>query len=350
MNSFKIGNKEIGKHKKCYIIAEVAQAHDGSLGLAHSFIDAAAEAGADAIKFQTHIAEAESSDKDIFRVKFSYQDATRMDYWKRMEFTEEQWVELAKHANEKGLDFLSTPFSLEAVQLLDRIGMPAWKISSGEIFNPLIFNYLSESNNPLIVSTGMNTEKEIEEIVKLINIKGNDFALLQCTSMYPTPLEKVGLNVMQKYKRYSCPIGLSDHSGSIYPGLAAIAGGANILEVHVTFDKRMFGPDTIASVTFSELKLMVEAARAFYIMSMNPVEKDQVALELSGMRELFGKGIIVTEPLSAGTVLMKEHLSARKPMIGIPVQKIDNIIGKRLKNSVNTGQFLKWEDLYNEEA
>ena len=132
--------EKIWKGNEPYIIAEVSQNHDGSLGQAHAFIDAVAITGADAIKFQTHIAEAESTIYEPFRVKFSYEDDTRYDYWKRMEFTESQWKELYEHARNKGLDFLSSPFSVEALEMLDRIGVEAWKFGAGEVFNNILFN------------------------------------------------------------------------------------------------------------------------------------------------------------------------------------------------------------------
>ena len=138
--SFEIGSKRIGGGAPAYLIAEIAQAHDGSLGFAHQFIDAAADAGADAIKFQTHFANEESTLDEPFRIKFSKQDETRFDYWKRMEFTDEQWAGLADHAKEKKLDFLSSAFSMRAVELLERLGMPAWKIASGEVVSSDLLN------------------------------------------------------------------------------------------------------------------------------------------------------------------------------------------------------------------
>ena len=141
----------------CMIVAEVAQAHDGSLGSAHAFIDAIANAGADAVKFQTHIAAAESTPAEPWRVKFSYQDATRYDYWKRMEFTEAQWLGLKNHAEERKLLFLSSPFSMEAVELLQRIGIRAWKIASGELTNVPMLGRIVESGLPIILSSGMSS-------------------------------------------------------------------------------------------------------------------------------------------------------------------------------------------------
>jgi N-acetylneuraminate synthase len=143
---------------RCQIIGEVAQAHDGSLGAAHAYIDAIAQAGADAVKFQTHIASAESTPAEPWRVRFSYQDASRYDYWKRMEFTEEQWSGLKRHANEKGLLFLSSPFSLQAAKMLMRVGMPAWKVASGEVTNAPLFDFMIATGLPVMLSTGMRTK------------------------------------------------------------------------------------------------------------------------------------------------------------------------------------------------
>jgi len=179
----------------CLIIGEVAQAHDGSLGLAHAFIDAIADAGADAVKFQTHIAAAESTPGEPWRVKFSKQDATRYDYWKRMEFTEQQWLGLRRHADDRGLFFLSSPFSVEAVELLERVGVAAWKLASGELASSAMLDRMLESRIPMIVSTGMSGLPEIDTVVERIQSAKIPLAVLQCTTAYPCPPERVGLNL-----------------------------------------------------------------------------------------------------------------------------------------------------------
>src|ERR1700722_1326674 len=146
----------------CVIIGEVAQAHDGSLGAAHAYIDAIAKTGANAVKFQTHIAAAESTPGEPWRVRFSYQDSSRYAYWKRMEFTEEQWLGLKRHADEKGLEFLSSPFSIEAAKMLQRVGVRAWKIASGEVSNRPLFDFIIDTRLPVMVSTGMSTIEETD--------------------------------------------------------------------------------------------------------------------------------------------------------------------------------------------
>src|ERR1700689_2035137 len=147
------------------VIGEEAQAHDGSLGSAHAYIDAIAHAGADAVKFQTHIAAAESTPSEPWRVRFSFQDASRYDYWKRMEFTEEQWLGLKCHADDKGLEFLSLPFSVHAAEMLTRIGVRAWKVASGEMTNSQLFDYMLGTRLPILLSSGMNTIEEVDVAV-----------------------------------------------------------------------------------------------------------------------------------------------------------------------------------------
>ncbi|MDO8753626.1 MAG: N-acetylneuraminate synthase family protein, partial [Anaerolineales bacterium] len=215
---------------RCMIVGEVAQSHDGSLGTAHAFIDAIARAGADAVKFQTHIASAESTPQEPWRVKFSKQDASRYDYWKRMGFTPEQWQGLADHAREKGLIFLSSPFSIEAVDLLENIGMPAWKVASGEVSNKQLMNRMLQTGKPILLSSGMSTLDEIDDAVAFIRRKDVEYAVLQCSTAYPCSPEKIGLNLIpQLRERYGCAVGLSDHSGTIYPGLAAVTLGIEVL-------------------------------------------------------------------------------------------------------------------------
>lgn len=326
---------------RCLIIGEVAQAHDGSLGMAHAFVDATADSGADAVKFQTHIAEAESTRSELWRVKFSRQDVARYDYWKRMEFTEEQWVGLKQHADERGLIFLSSPFSVEAVELLSRVGVAAWKIASGELNNMLIFRRMLDTRLPFLISTGMSPLSEIDTAVEMVKEKDLSLTVLQCTSAYPCLPEKVGLNLIPFFReRYDCKVGLSDHSGTIYAGLAAATLRIDVLEVHVTFSREMFGPDVSASITTSELRQLVEGVRFIEKMIAQPVDKDQIAKEMVAMRKLFTKSIVAKIDLPAATVLKREHLTVKKPGIGIPPYRLEEFIGRQLHCDVKKNEFL----------
>jgi N,N'-diacetyllegionaminate synthase len=340
------GVLRVGSGQGCFIIGEVAQAHDGSLGTAHAYIDAIANVGADAVKFQTHIAAAESTPGEPWRVKFSDQDITRYDYWKRMEFTEEQWRKLKKHADEKGIQFLSSPFSVEAVELLTRIGVSAWKVASGEVNNIPLFERIAATGLPIFLSTGMSPLNEIDAVVERVRACRLPLTLLQCTSLYPCPPEKIGLNLIPFFReRYGCSVGLSDHSGTIYPALAAATLGMDVLEVHVTLSREMFGPDVPASVTTQELRQLVEGIRFIEKMRANPVNKDTLAAEVQPVRDLFTKSVVARVNLSAGTVLREEHLALKKPGTGIPADKLGDVIGRQLSRNIQADEMLRQTDL-----
>jgi N,N'-diacetyllegionaminate synthase len=343
---FKIGDHEIGEGKRCFIIGEVAQAHDGSLGAAHAYIDAIADAGADAVKFQTHIADAESSPEEPWRVHFSTQDRTRFEYWKRMEFTEQQWIALKEHAEQRGLVFLSSPFSEQAVDMLARMDMAAWKIASGEISNLPLLKKIIDIGKPILLSTGMSAYLEIDSAVELVKSNKCPVAVMQCTSSYPTPPEKLGLNLISEYRdRYNCPVGLSDHSATIFAGLAAAAFETDILELHVTLSKEMFGPDVIASVTTTELQELVKGIRFIESARSNPINKDNIAPEFDDLKKIFTKSIFAARDLSVGTCLQKSDIIIKKPGTGIAPNKLDVVLGRHLASKVKSGDMLKFDDL-----
>jgi N,N'-diacetyllegionaminate synthase len=337
----------MGTALDCLIIAEVAQAHDGSLGAAHAYIDAIAGAGADAVKFQTHIAEAESTKHEPWRVKFSLQDETRLDYWRRTGFTEEQWAGLKKHATERGLLFLSSPFSTEAAEMLKRVGVSAWKIASGEVANPALFDCIASTKLPVLLSTGMSRMSEIDSAVARIQSRSVPLTVLQCTTSYPCPPERVGLNMLETFRnRYKTKVGLSDHSGAIYAGLAAATLGCDALEVHVTFSRECFGPDVPASLTTLELRQLVDGVRAIRKMIANPVIKDAMASEADAVRAIFMKSVVARAALPAGTILTESHLAIKKPGTGIPADRLPELIGRRLRNAVDADDLLKDTDLF----
>ncbi len=339
-------DRHIGVGNPCFIVAEVAQSHDGSLGMAHAFVDAIADAGADAVKFQTHIAAAESTLGEPWRVKFSRQDATRHDYWKRMEFTEEQWHGLKQHAVERGLAFLSSPFSVEAVELLTRVGVAAWKVASGEASNAPMFERMAATGLPILLSTGMSPLAEIDAAVEFVKEHGLPLVVLQCTSVYPCPPEKIGLNLVPFFReRYGCGVGLSDHSGVIYSGLAAATLGIEALEVHVTLSRQMFGPDVPVSITTAELRQLVDGIRFIERMNAHPLDKDAMAEELTPMRSLFTKSIVARIDLPAGTLLQDAHLTLKKPGTGIPAARLPELIGRTLRRAVKADQLLQERDL-----
>lgn len=342
--SLTIGNRTISADAEPLIIGEVAQAHDGSLGMAHAFIDAIAAAGAQAVKFQTHIAAAESTPAEPWRVRFSRQDASRYDYWRRMEFTPEQWAGLKQHAEERGLLFLSSPFSREAVELLASLDMAAWKIASGEVTNSLLLEQIADLQRPVLLSSGLSGWGELDEATAYFRARGCPLAVFQCTTAYPCPAEQVGLNVLvEMQQRYGCPVGLSDHSAAIYAGLAAVTLGAALVEVHVTLSRQMFGPDVCASLTPEELRQLVDGARFIRRSLLAKVDKSAAAEEKATLARTFGKSLVARVDLPRGEVLQKHHLTAKKPGVGVPVNHWPQLVGRRLLRDIASGEMLQTE-------
>ncbi len=331
---------------KTFIIAEIGQAHEGSLGILHSYIDALAQTGVDAIKFQTHIAHAESSEHEPFRVKFSYEDDTRYDYWKRMEFTLEQWKGIKAHCDEVGVAFLSSPFSNAAVDPLEEVGVSAYKIGSGEVTNLLMLEKIARTGKPVILSSGMSSFDELDVSVQFLKEKDIDVSVLQCTTAYPTKPEEWGLNVIDVLKtRYGVPVGFSDHSGDIFACLAATSLGAEILEFHAVFDKRMFGPDVKASLTIDDIARLVEGVRAIETALSHPVDKQDNS-RFGTLKSIFEKSLAVNKDLQAGHILTFDDLEAKKPKgYGIDASKWQQAIGKTLKTDKTAWDFLTKEDI-----
>ncbi|WP_298881918.1 N-acetylneuraminate synthase family protein [uncultured Polaribacter sp.] len=329
-----------------FIIAEIGQAHDGSLGMVHAYIDALSKTGIHAIKFQTHIAEAESSIYEPFRVKFSKQDKTRFDYWKRMEFTLEQWKEIKDHCNNVGLEFMSSPFSNAAVDLLEEVGVKRYKIGSGEVNNLVLLNKIAQTKKPVIISSGMSSFEELDRTVAFLKNKNVDYSILQCTTAYPTKPEQYGLNVIQELKnRYNVPIGFSDHSSSIESCIAATALGAEILEFHVVFNKEMFGPDTKSSLTINEISKLTTAVSNIQNSLHNPINKNDNSQFLE-LKNIFEKSLAVNKNLKKGHIIRFEDLETKKPKgYGILANDFERVIGKILNKNLNKWDFLNDNDL-----
>lgn len=331
---------------KPYLIAEIAQAHDGSLGILHSYIDAVAKTGVQAIKFQMHIAEAESSIHEPFRIKFSKEDATRFDYWKRMEFTLEQWKEIKSHCDEVGLDFICSPFSNLAVDWLEEVGIKTYKVGSGEVNNFLLLEKICQTGKPIIISSGMSSFDELDKTVTFLRSKNATFSILQCTTAYPTKPEQYGLNVISELKkRYDVSIGFSDHSAKVATGIAAVTLGAEILEFHVVFHRQLFGPDAIASLTIEETKQLVDDVAAIYLAQNHVISKDTNE-QFKELKAIFEKSLAINKNLPKGHSITFDDLESKKPKgYGIPASDFQKVIGAKLKNDKSQWDFLNEEDL-----
>jgi N,N'-diacetyllegionaminate synthase len=256
------------------IIAEVGLAHDGSLSAAHAYIDACSKAGVDTVKFQCHWFDSASE----WRVRPKYpQDESRQAYWERTQFSLYQWQSLAEHCGMIGREFMCSPFSAAAVRMLDPL-VSRWKVPSGQIANEALLDAIAATGKPVLLSTGMSTHDELT--LALGRLSKSRVRLLQCTTAYPCPPEQVGLSIVASWG------GLSDHSGTIYPGIAAAALGCKVLEVHVCWSKDQGGFDTEASLDMGQLRQLVEGVR-FIEKAMQPVDKDAQAAKLADVRRVF---------------------------------------------------------------
>ncbi|TDE02045.1 N-acetylneuraminate synthase family protein [Flavobacterium sandaracinum] len=330
-----------------YIIAEIGQAHEGSLGILYSYIDAIALTGVDAVKFQMHIAEAESSEHEPFRVKFSVEDETRFDYWKRMGFSLEQWKGIKQHCDTLELDFICSPFSNLAVDWLEDIGVKQYKIGSGEVNNFLILEKIALTGKPVILSSGMSSFEELDKTVAFLRERKVEFSILQCTTAYPTLPEQYGLNVIQELKdRYNVPVGFSDHSARMETCIAATAMGAEILEFHVVFDRQLFGPDVKASLTIQETKDFVVSVHTIATALANPINKNNNT-EFAGIKQIFEKSLAVNKNLPKNHILTFDDLEAKKPKgYGLEASRFQEVIGMVLNRDLKQWDFLNEQDYY----
>jgi N,N'-diacetyllegionaminate synthase len=345
MNKLNLTKKFVDQNSSCYIIAEIGQAHDGSLGSAYAYIDAVADTGVNAIKFQTHIATEESTKHEKFRIKVFPQDETRYDYWKRMEFTPQQWKDLANYTRQKGLEFLSTPFSIEAVNLLEEIGVPAWKIGSGDISNYALLEAILKTRKPILLSSGMSSFQELDATIQMITQAGVDYGLFQCTTSYPCSAESIGYNVITEMKeRYNCLVGLSDHSGTIFPSLAAVTLGAKLIEVHAVFSKRCFGPDTLSSLTIEELQQLVDGIKFIEKGLASPVNKNEAATSRGDTKQLFARSAFYNANFPKGTLLEKSHFSMKKPGGGLNFEQVKKLLGKTINKDRSFDDFIELGD------
>ncbi len=346
ISEFSIRQRLVGKTQHTYLIAEVGLAHEGSLGMAMAYVDALARAGVDAVKFQTHIGPAEGTPREEFRVPVFPQDASRADYWGRTSFSLPEWKLLAKFTHDKGITFLSSPFSDQAVDWLLACHVAAWKVASGEVSNIPLLAKLAATGLPILISSGMSSWSELQRAVQVVQQASCPFGLFQCTSAYPCPPEQWGLNLLsQLEERFECPVGLSDHSASLAPGIAAVAMGASLLEFHVTFHPEMFGPDVPASLTVDQVHTLVQSIRQLDRALAAPVDKDEVAREAQPMRRLFTKSIVAACDVPAGTVLSDRHVAYKKPGDGLLASQFQSVLGKTTRVDLKTDQQITLSDL-----
>jgi len=343
MKEIGVQGRVIGEGHPAFIVAEIGMNHNGSVGQAKCFIDTAVEAGADAVKLQIHIAEAETLRNAPTPTYFNQEP--RFEYFKRTAFDKSQLAELKGYAESKSLIFICSPFSVPAADLLESINIPAYKIPSGEITNLPLLEYIARKGKPIIISSGMSSLPELEEAISLIRGFNQDIVLMQCTSEYPCLYENVGLNLIQEFKqRFDLLVGLSDHTLTIYTAIAAVVLGACVIEKHFTLSKRMYGPDAKFSLTPKEFKQMVEGIRAIETALSHPMDKDDIE-RFDSMRKTFQKSIVSVVDIPRGTEIREDMISIKKPGDGLHPRYFSEIIGKKTLRDISMDSLIHKEDV-----
>lgn len=334
------------RDEKPLLFAEIGQAHEGRLSLAFGMIDAIEQSGFDGVKFQVHHPESESTLDEAFRPGSGIRDTNRLEYWKRTSFSAEQWEALCRHARDRNLLVVPSTFSIKSMELMSQIGVDAWKVGSGEALQPWFLKAIAAMRQPTILSTGMSTWKEMEAGVDILLPNVPWLAVLQSTSIYPVALPDVGLSVMGEIgSKFDVPVGLSDHSGSLVPAMAALARGAKVIEVHATYSKSMPGPDSKASLTFEEMKSLSDFRDDLAQLDSARLSKDDLAEELSPLRAIFGRSLSPAIPVPMGTQIRENMLLPKKPGGGIPFGQVQNIIGKTARKDLDPNRLITWEDI-----
>lgn len=332
---------------KCFIIAEAGVNHNGDINIAKKLVDAACEAGVDAIKFQTFKAE-NLVTKNAPKANYQKQttgSGNQYEMLKKLELSYDDHIILKKYCDEKSIMFISTPFDFESVDLLERLDIPLYKISSGDLTNVPLLQYIAKLNKHMIISTGMASLGEVEDAVEAIREAGNNkISLLHCTSNYPTNYEDVNLNVMLTLKNaFKLPIGYSDHTIGIEVPIAAVAMGAKVIEKHFTLDKSMEGPDHKASLNPEELKQMVASIRNIERALGNGIKRCNESEK--NTREIARKSIVASVNINKGETISFNNITFKRPSNGISPKLVDEIIGKIAVEDINADSFITFSNI-----
>jgi N-acetylneuraminate synthase/N,N'-diacetyllegionaminate synthase len=343
MRKIRIGDKIVGHDEPCFIIAEAGSNHNGSLEQAKNLIDVAAEAQANAVKFQIYKAESLYSKHTP---EFSYLKGQNVyELIKQIE-TPREWIkELAKYCEDRNITFLATPFDFEAVDLLDEY-VPAFKIASFEIVDLELLKYAAEKGKPMIISTGMANLGEIEDAINAIKSVGNeDIVLLHCNSLYPTPIEVVNLEAIGTMKNaFKVPVGFSDHTLGLHIPIAAVAMNACVIEKHFTLDRDLPGPDHSFAIEPAELKEMVKGVREVAKAKGNGI-KEKSELESEEMYIKARRSIHAKVDIPKETKITRNMLVVKRPGYGIKPKFIDIVVGREAKRDVKEDEWITWEDV-----
>lgn len=346
--TFSVGTRRIGGDASTFIVAEAGVNHNGDPALALALVDAAADAGADAVKFQTFRAEAlvsRAAPKAGYQVETTGAGETQREMLSRLELTMDDFARVQERCRSRDIVFFSTPFDEESADGLERLRPPLFKVPSGEVTNLPFLRHLARKGRPLIVSTGMCTLDEVATAMAAIReAGGGPVALLQCVSAYPAPPEDMNLRAMDTLRaRFGVPVGLSDHTLGVEVALAAVARGAAIVEKHLTLDKALPGPDHRASLDVSEMAALVRGIRTVE-SALGDGEKRPAASELD-TRRIARKSLVATRSLRAGERLTAAVVAIKRPGTGIAPGDLERVLGRRLRHDVGADEVIPWSAL-----
>lgn len=341
-----VGNREIGKGKPCFIIAEAGVNHNGDLSMAKRLIDAASDAGADAVKFQTFHADSlvtASACKADYQKDTTGAGESQYAMLKRLELGDKDFFDLAEYSRQKGIIFLSTPFDTSSVDLLDRIGVPAFKISSGDLTNAPLLAYIARKNKPVILSTGMATLEEARKAVDNVTRAGNNqIVILHCVTSYPAKIEEANLLAIKTLQNaFNYLTGFSDHTPGWIAPLGAIALGSCVLEKHITLDKSLPGPDHRASMEPGEFKEMVTLVRIME-KALGTGEKVPGKEEV-GIKDVARKSVTSSRNIPRGQTISADMLTIKRPGTGIDPGYFDEVCGKAAKVDIGLDEPITWD-------
>ena len=326
-----------------FIIAEIGVNHNGNVDLAKKMIKSASECGVDAVKFQTFKSEDLVTDnaKTATYQEKNTSENSQLEMLKKLELSFNDFYELKKYAEDCGVLFLSSPFDIQSVDLLEKLDVPMFKLGSGELNNFELIDYVQKTDKPMIISTGMATLDEIRETYDFIDNKDN-LIILHCITGYPTSFSEANLNFIKTLQNeFDVPIGFSDHSPGIELPIAAVALGACVVEKHFTLDKTLEGPDHKASLNPEEFKAMVDAIRNVEVAMGDGVRKfSDNELEI---KKVARKSIVLNQDVNKDTIIEKEMLSVKRPGTGIAPKFINDVVGKRLNKDLKANSVLKWD-------
>ncbi|MEF9945172.1 MAG: N-acetylneuraminate synthase [Lachnospiraceae bacterium] len=331
-----------------YVIAEAGVNHNGNIKIAKQLIEKAKTAGCDCIKFQTFQADkivTKKAKKADYQIQNMQTNESQYEMLKKLELTYEEFEELKEYSLQKQIDFLSTPFDEEAVDLLEKVGVEQYKISSGEITNKPLVQYIADCGKRILLSTGMSTLEEVAECLEWIYEKQNkNVILFHCTSNYPTPYEDVNMDSMITLKNeFGLPIGYSDHTEGIEIALMAVAMGATMIEKHFTLDKTMEGPDHKASLEPDELRKMVEGIRNIE-KAFGSAEKKPTDSECK-TREVARKSLVFSKDMKKGDITQRGCIICKRPGTGVPPKYAEEFLGRRIKNDCKQDTLVEYADI-----